>query len=239
MNHNHPDALGTSNVPGIYSAAQISKWKIVTDAVHKKNGLIFLQIWHVGRVSHSYFLNGKLPVSPSATTMTGRISRSDGLTFGESRALTGQEIKELIHDYATAATNAMKAGFDGVEIHGANGYLNEIVGEKRDALVFAYLLEKLNLFSIAYVHTGNFNDVKQFQELNNMTMTAFIRSHYHGTVIAAGGYTIEAAMQGVLQGEFDLVAIGRPFIANPDLVMRLRENKALVPYDASMLNMLY
>jgi N-ethylmaleimide reductase len=287
-----PDALGYSNVPGIFNEAQINKWKAVTDAVHKNNGLIFMQIWHVGRVSHPHFLNGKLPVSASKTTMTSRISRSEGLTYGESRALTLQEIKELINRYAMAAKNAIKAGFDGVEIHGANGYLidqflhyhtnkrddeyggnplnmarfaleivkacgeaigyervglrlspgaylNEIVGEKRDALVFKYLFEKLNDYPLAYVHTGNFNDAQQFEELDNMTMTDFIRFHYHGTVIAAGGYTIEMASAGVSRGSFNLVALGRPFISNPDLIIRLRKNDSVIRYDSSMLSTLY
>lgn len=287
-----PDALGYSNVPGIFNTTQIDKWKIVTNAVHQKNGLIFMQIWHVGRVSHPHFLNGKLPVSPSATTMTGRISRSEGLTYGESRALTLPEIEGLITCYANAAENAIRAGFDGIEIHGANGYLidqfmhyhtnkrddeyggslenmarfalevvqacgkaigyervglrlspgaylNEIVGDKRDADVFKYLLEKLNHYPIAYVHTGNFNDTTRFEELNNMTMTAFIRSHYQGTVVAAGGYTLDRASQAISRGDFDLVAIGRPFIANPDLITRLRKHEALISYDSSMLSTLY
>src|SRR3990167_3505451 len=102
-----PDALGYSNVPGIFNTAQINKWRVVTDAVHENKGLIFMQIWHVGRVSHPHFLQGKLPISPSATTMTGRISRGEGLTYGESRPVTLQEIQELINSYAIAAANAI------------------------------------------------------------------------------------------------------------------------------------
>ena len=98
-------------------------WKKVTEKVHQNNGLIFLQIWHVGRVSHPDFLGGKLPIGPSASVMTGAVYRSPGLTYGPSRAATLAEIKQLIDAYATAAHNAIKAGFDGVEIHGANGYL--------------------------------------------------------------------------------------------------------------------
>lgn len=89
------------------------------------------------------------------------------------------------------------------------------------------------------MHTGNFNDAERFEALNDMTMTAFIRSHYHGIVVAAGGYTIKTANEGALRGDFDLVAIGRPFIANPDLITRLRSNEALIHYDASMLSALY
>src|SRR5262249_26081599 len=117
------DARGHDHVPGIYSTAQINAWRNVTEAVHHHHGHIFMQIWHVGRVSHPYFLNGALPLSASATKMTGRISRNDNLTYGQSRAATVDEINEIVASYATAAENAIKAGFDGIEIHGANGYL--------------------------------------------------------------------------------------------------------------------
>ncbi len=287
-----PDARGHNNVPGIFTDAQVEGWKKVTSAVHANNGLIFLQLWHVGRVSHPDFLNGKLPVSASATTMVGKVSRSDGLTHGASRAATLQEIKELIRAYAHAAKNAIKAGFDGVEIHGANGYLidqflhyntnlrddeyggsienrarfalevikavgeaigfervglrltpgaylNEIVGDMRDADVFKYLLEQLNHYPLAYLHTGTFNDTTQYKELNNKTMTEFMREHYHGALVAAGSYSPETASSGIQQKKFDLVAIGRPFIANPDLIKRLCSNAPLTNYDSSMLNTLY
>lgn len=285
-------AIGYKNVPGIFNQVHVKQWKKVTDAVHANKGLIFVQIWHVGRVTHPDFLNGELPVSASETIMTGNIPRTESLTYGKSRAATMNEIKQLIADYVSAARYAMEAGFDGVEIHGANGYLidqflhhdtnkrddqyggspenmarfalevvqavgdaigyervglrlspgaylNEIKGDARDGATFQYLLEQLNHLPIAYVHTGNFNDQQQFSELNGLTMTAFIRTHYRGTVIAAGSYTRERAQAGIEQGLFDLVAIGRPFIANPDLIQRLHANTALVNYDASMLQTLY
>lgn len=287
-----PDALGHKNVPGIFNAAQISHWKNVVEAVHRNNGLIFMQIWHVGRVSHPIFLNGQLPISASKTVMTGRISRSDGLMHGKSRAATLDEIHDIINHYAQAAKNALKAGFDGIEIHGANGYLidqflhydtnkredayggnpknmarfaletiqacadaigykrvgirlspgaylNEIVGDKRDASVFKYLLNKLDQFNLAYVHVGNFNDAQKFAELDDMTMTAFIRKHYKGTVIACGGYTLESASHAISKGDFNLVGIGRPFIANPDLIQKISIKGRLKNYDASMLDTLY
>lgn len=106
-------------MPGIFSEAQITHWRHVADKVHQNNGLIFSQIWHVGRVSHPVFLNGKLPLSASETQMTSRINRSEGLNYGKSRAATQDEIKEIISNYAIAAENAMKAGFDGIEIHAA------------------------------------------------------------------------------------------------------------------------
>jgi N-ethylmaleimide reductase len=287
-----PNGRGYNNVPGLFNEAQIEGWRHVTEAVHFNKGLIFAQIWHVGRVSHPSLQHGELPISASETMMSGRIARTENLTFGQSRAATLAEIEELIQAYANAATNAIKAGFDGIEIHGANGYLvdqflhydtnkrideyggnsenmarfaidivkacgeaigyervgirlspaaylNEITQDRRDADVFAYLLSQLNYLPIAYVHTGNFNDAVIYAELNNMTMSGFIRTHYKGFVIGCGSYTFEAAEHAVSSGEFDLIALGRPFIANPDLVSMLHAKEELRPYDVSLLQTLY
>lgn len=117
------DSRAYTNVPGIYTQDQIDGWKRATETVHEHEGKIFLQIWHVGRVSHPHFLNDELPIRPSETMMSSRVYRSEGLTHGKSRALTIDEIKGLIESYSIAAKNALNAGFDGVEIHGANGYL--------------------------------------------------------------------------------------------------------------------
>lgn len=117
------DAIGYGNIPGIYTQAHIDGWKKITDAVHANGGLIFLQLWHCGRVSHPVFHHGKLPLSASATVMTETVLGSSGYKSGESRAATVDEISSVINDYAVAARNAISAGFDGVELHGANGYL--------------------------------------------------------------------------------------------------------------------
>ena len=285
------EALGCRYVPGIFNENQITHWKKVTEKVHQNKGLIFLQIWHVGRVSHPDFLGGKLPMGPSASTLTGAVYRSPGLTYGPSRAATLAEIQQLIDAYAAAARNAVKAGFDGVEIHGANGYLvdqflhhhtnqreddyggnvenmarfaldvvkacgeiigyervgirlspgaylNQIVGDPRDAAVFQSLFGSLNQYPIAYVHVGNFDDTKTFAELNQMTMSAFIRSHYRNTLIGCGGYTVETAVQSIQNKTFDLISFGRPFIANPNLIHVLRNQGELQPYDNQMLDIL-
>lgn len=285
------DGIGHTNVPGIYKEQQIDAWKKVTAAVHENNGLIFMQLWHVGRVSHPTFLNGGLPISASETTMTGRISRSPGLFHGKARAATVSEIQEIVSAFAKCAQNAIQAGFDGVEIHGANGYLidqflhhdtnrridsyggnpenmarfpleviqavgetigyervglrlspgaylNEITGNSKDAEVFSYLLNNLNNLSLAYLHTGNFNDSVRFKELNDMTMSEFLRKHFKGKLIASGGYSAESAEEAISSGKFDLVSMGRPFIANYDLIRRLERGEALEPYDVTMLNKL-
>jgi N-ethylmaleimide reductase len=286
------DAKGYSNVPGIFTNEHIDGWRQVTDSVHADSGHIFLQIWHLGRVSHPHFLNGQLPISASETIMTGRVNRAEGLNYGASRAATLNEIKDIIDSYAIAAKNAIEAGFDGVEIHGANGYLidqflhyytnhrtdayggtpenmarfaldvvkacgeaigyervgirlspgaylNEIIGDNRDALVFKYLLEQLNNIAIAYVHTGNFNDKALFAELNNQTMTSFIHSHYKGTLIACGSYDFAEGQDKIENNEFDLLGIGRPFIANPDLIHKLHNNEMIRSYGGEMLQSLY
>lgn len=287
-----PDARGYNNVPGIFSEEQIYKWQHVTEKVHNNNGLIFSQIWHVGRVSYPDLLEGRLPISSSETVMTGRVNRGDGAVYGTSRSATINEIQQLISDYKNAAENAIKSGFDGIEIHGANGYLidqflhyhtnnredeygntienrarfaleivnacgqaigyervgirlspgaylNQIIGDSRDYDVFKYLLMQLNKLNIAYVHTGNFDDTKQFSELQNKTMSEFLREHYNGTLIACGSYTFEKAEMGIENNQFDLIAMGRPFIANSDLIEKYTENKMIRSYDSSMLNTLF
>lgn len=282
------DGQGYPNTPGIYSDAQITAWRQITDAVHERGGKMFLQLWHVGRVSHPDYLGGKLPISSSATEMKGSIPRVRDKQYGCSRAMTLDEIKQVIEDYATAANNAIKAGFDGVEIHGANGYLidqflhhhtnlrddayggdatnmirfalevtkavgesvgydrtgirlspagyiNQVAEDMRDGDVQKLLLQCLNDLPIAYVHTGNFDDSILFESLGDLSMTAFLRKHFLGNVIASGSYSFESARKGIEQSAFDLVAIGRPFIANPDLMQRYKQQQSFAEYTVSML----
>jgi len=282
------DAIGYGNIPGIYTQAHIDGWRKITDAVHNKGGLIFLQLWHCGRVSHPFFHQGRLPISASATEMTQTDLGSSGYKSGLSRAATVGEINRVIRDYANAAQNAMLAGFDGVELHGANGYLIdqflhfctnqrddgyggtsenmarfclecvqacgdligydkvglrlspggylfEIKNHEDDHLVFSYLLRQLQETGIAYVHTGNFDDSVKFPFLNNMTMTEFIRSKYSGNLIAAGSYTVDSAISGIKDNKFNLVAMGRPFIANSDLVSKIKLGLPLISYHPDML----
>jgi N-ethylmaleimide reductase len=130
---------GNSGVPGIYSEAQIKGWRAVVDAVHAKGGLIFLQLWHVGRVSHSSFQpGGVLPVAPSAVPISAELKTmtADGkpASYETPRALETGEIAGIVAAFRQGASNAMKAGFDGVEIHGANGYLIEQFLQSRSNL---------------------------------------------------------------------------------------------------------
>ena len=119
-----PMGHGYPLLPGIYTDAQIAGWKKVTDAVHAKGGKIVIQLWHVGRISHPTLLNGATPVAPSAIKPAGKAFTFDGLVdYVTPRALEANELPGIVADYVQAAKNALKAGFDGVEIHSANGYL--------------------------------------------------------------------------------------------------------------------
>jgi len=116
--------IGYPNTPGIHTSDQVEGWKHVTDAVHKQGGRIFLQLWHVGRISHPAFHNGELPFAPSAIKPAGSIYTPEGMKeFVAPHPLSIDEIKTVVEQYVQGAKNAIKAGFDGVEIHGANGYL--------------------------------------------------------------------------------------------------------------------
>ncbi|MDB6144539.1 MAG: NADH:flavin oxidoreductase [Pseudomonas sp.] len=118
------EGLGWPYAPGIWSDEQVQAWKPVTDAVHQAGGRIDLQLWHMGRIVHPSFLGGAQPVSSSATTAPGKAHTYDGKQlYAEARPLTIEDIKRLLDDYAKGATNAIAAGFDGVQIHAANGYL--------------------------------------------------------------------------------------------------------------------
>ena len=119
-----PMAVGYVNTPGIYSEKQTQAWKQVTEAVHNEGGKIFIQLWHVGRLSHPYYLNGELPLAPSAINPHHSIRTPEGNKISVSpKEMSLSEIKDVVREFAMAATNAMLAGFDGVEIHSSNGYL--------------------------------------------------------------------------------------------------------------------
>ena len=289
-----PRGQGYAWTPGIYSAAQIDGWRKVTDAVHAEGGVIFAQLWHVGRVSHHALQpDGAAPVAPSAiqpTQVKAFIETTPGA--GElvqppvPRALSTREVKELVGLYAEAARNAIAAGFDGVEIHSANGYLvnqfisahanqrddeyggsldnrlrflREIVEAVSDAVgpqrlgvrfsplfsgtdqdrVYIGLVEEdphhtyieavkmLEAAGIAYVSIAE-ADWDNAPELPE-TFRRAVREAFSGRVIYAGRYTAERGEKLVNAGLADLIAFGRPFIANPDLPQRLFNGWPLNP----------
>jgi N-ethylmaleimide reductase len=286
-----PTARGSFGSPGIFSPEQISAWQPVTQAVHAKGGRIFLQLWHTGRISHP--LNqpdGVLPVSSSSkmenVTAGKKIATREGRQAPvPPRALEAREIPGIVSDYRVAAENALSAGFDGVELHAANGYLLEqflhdgindrtdqyggsvenrarFLFEALEAILssvesskvgirlspfggsfgdtdsdpiatYSYVLDKLSNYDLAYAHlieprgyhfrnprTPDHGAARQFRDV------------YKGVLITASGFDRDSAVQIVEDGAADLVAIGRYFISNPDLVERLRSNAPLTPFDA-------
>ena len=282
-----PDGQGYPNTPGIFSEEQVKGWQKVTKKVHQKDGKIFLQLWHCGRVAHPHFFKGGHIIAPSAEKLEGTVPRMRDLKYQEPKPATQAEISQLVADFTKAATNAIEAGFDGVEIHGANGYLldqflhyntnkredeyggspenmarfpleiidsitdkigNErtalrlspgayflLEGDTRDRQVFEHLLTKLNSFDLAYLHLGLFDESMKFDYLDG-NATDFVRKHYLKTLMGVGGYTADTGSKAISLNRFDLLAIGRPFIANPDYITKIKNNEPLIEYKESMLN---
>ena len=277
---------GYNKAPGIYSDDQIAGWKKVTDAVHAKGGRIFLQLWHVGRQSHPDLQpNNAAPVAPSAIQAEGHAySDVEALEFSMPRALEIGEIPAIVETFRSGAARALKAGFDGVEIHGANGYLPDqflqdgsnkrtddyggsienrarfmleiteaavsVMGGDRvgvrlapsgtygdmfdsnPAATFGYVAEQMNRFGLAYLHIvePRIKGIELIREEEPIA-AKHIRAKFKGPIIAAGGFTKEAAEAILRAGDADLVAFGRHFISNPDLPERFRVGAALTPYD--------
>lgn len=284
-----PLGQGYPNTPGIYNKEQIKGWKQTTKAVHDKGGKIFCQLWHCGRVAHSCYTKQQ-PLAPSAESWHGKVPRTQDLEYEMPRSLSTKEVKKLVKKYVKAAKNAIKAGFDGVEIHGANGYLVdqflrketnkrddkfggsskkrckfalEIVDEissaigadrtsirlspqayvhleytKGDEKTYKYLLKKLNKRNICYVHLGAFSDHYTFEYLNGGKASEFIRKHYQGNFVSCGGYSAESGSRAVEENSADLIAIGRPLIANHDYIEKIKKGKELTEYDMSLLGKL-
>ncbi|NAW87099.1 alkene reductase [Photobacterium halotolerans] len=281
-----PDGQGYPNTPGLFTPAQIAGWRNVTDKVHDNGGKIFAQLWHTGRVAHPHFFGGGDVLAPSALGVEGTVPRMRELSYMVPKAATKEEIEELVADYAQAAINALEAGFDGVEIHGANGYLIDqflhyssnvredefggspenmarfplavvdavvnAIGQDRTALrlspgayfnidadardreVFDYLLAELETRHLAFLHVGVFDDSMAFDYLGG-TASEYMRSRYSKTLVGVGGFTPESGSQAIADGKFDLLAIGRPLIANPDYVAKVKAGEALTEYSDTML----
>ena len=281
------EGQGYLDTPGIYSAEQIAGWRRVTDAVHAKGGKIVVQLWHVGRISHLSLLpEGMVPVSSTARAAKGKTFTAQGFeNVSEPRALRTDEMPRLIADYRQAARNAVNAGFDGVEVHGANGYLLEqfmrdSINDRTDAYggsrenrarlvvdvmtaiadeigagrtgirlspvtpandaaldsdpqaVFNLVVEKLAPLKLAFIHvvegaTGGPRDIAPFDYA--ALRSRFKQGNEQGAWMVNNGYTRAMAVEAVASGAADLVAFGKGFISNPDLVRRLREDAPIAP----------
>ncbi|MET1078757.1 MAG: alkene reductase [Pseudomonas sp.] len=287
-----PEGQGYAWTPGIHSAAQIEGWKQVTAAVHAQQGRIFLQLWHVGRISHPLLQPGGVaPVAPSAIQAKAEcyVQEADGSHHKAAtalpRALALDELPGVVAAYAQGAANAMAAGFDGVEVHAANGYLLDqflasnsnqrqdayggsaqnrarLVLEVLDAVIaavgdshkvgirispmgtfgdihdanpretFEVLVKALNSRQLAYLHINRPDWLGgSFQGFDELLRS--LRDAYQGVLILAGGQDAESGEQAIAEGLADLVAYGRPYIANPDLVERVRRDAPWNQPDAS------
>jgi N-ethylmaleimide reductase len=270
---------GYQDTPGIYSKEQVGGWRKVADRVHERGGRIFIQIWHVGRVSHTSLQpNGGAPVAPSAIRANGKTFVGGTFTeISEPRALALEEIPGIIESFRRGTVNALEAGFDGVEIHGANGYLldqfakdgtnkrsdayggsienraklmlevakvvAEEAGSERTGIrispvtpsndvsdsnpqpLFDHIVDRLNALKLVYLHviegaTGGARDIVPFDY-------GSLRKRFKGAYVANNGYDFELASKVLAANAADLIAFGKPFIANPDLVERLKRGAPL------------
>lgn len=288
-----PMGKGYAGTPGLCTPAHVDGWRGVTDAVHAAGGRIFAQLWHVGRLSHNSLLGGRAPVSSSAIQARGVnvfIENEDGspnfVQASTPRELTKGEIREIVDEYRQAARNAMAAGFDGIELHAANGYLvNQFLDSQANARTDEYggslenrirfldevaraLVEavgdacrvgirlaplttlngcvdadpvatytaaarRLGEIGVGYVHIAeaDWDDAPDMPLAFKQTL----RSVYPGVLIYAGKYTAERARDALEAGWADLIAFGRPFVANPDLPERLRNDEPLAEHDRNTL----
>ena len=285
-----PNGLGYARIPGIYSAGQIEGWKKVTSAIHEKGSKVFVQLMHTGRISHGANIPaGAEIVAPSSVAAAGDMwTDTDGLQPNAiPREMTNADVKTAIQEFIQAAKNAVEAGFDGVELHGANGYLIEqflsprsnqrtdeyggsienrsrflldivtgsiaAIGADKVALrlspfgaagdllphsddnhdLYVYLTSKLNDLGVVYLHLVDHSGMGA-PAVPAATVDA-IRETFKGTLLLCGSYNADRAEADLESGKADLIAFGRPFIANPDLVERLETGAELAPFDPATL----
>ena len=276
---------GFERAAGIYDDSQIPGWKHITDAVHAKGGRMVLQLWHVGRQSARILQPGGVaPVAPSAIRANGEAWTLTGtVPYDMPRALDRDEIPGIIKDYEQAAERALKAGFDGVEIHGANGYLPDqflqdgsntrtddyggslenrarfllevtqaamtvwgpdrvgvrvtpsgrygTMADSNRPATFRYVASELDRLGAGYLHVVQPRIGGDAEP--DPVDAGTLRQVFSRTIIAAGGFERQSAEALLASGQADLIAFGRSFLANPDLVERLRQNWPLNSYDRS------
>ncbi|MFC3695752.1 alkene reductase [Chenggangzhangella methanolivorans] len=294
------EGQGYLHNPGIFTRAQVEGWRLVTDSVHAAGGRMFLQVWHVGRISHTSIQEGgRAPVSATGRTAEGSMAfgrnergEPDFVAVSKPRALGTDEVGRVVTDFARAARNAMEAGFDGVELHAANGYLfdqflNPLINDRTDRYsaatlegrlrftlevvdavadavgpgrvgirltpygtinsvppfdetedTFAELGRELGRRRIAYIHvmdqTGFFNTPegqKPTSEAIHGLLGRWRRDAPGVALMLDGGLTKARATKFLADGLIDLAGFGQPFIANPDLVARLRNDWPLTKAD--------
>jgi N-ethylmaleimide reductase len=275
------NGLGYARIPGVFSMEQVDGWKKVTTAVHKKGGKIFIQLMHTGRISHPLNMpSDSQIIAPSAIGAKGQMW-TDSMqmqNYPVPKEMTLHDIIFTKAEYLSAAKNAMEAGFDGVELHGANGYLLEqfispvsnvrkdkyggsienrcqfvievvnsvakAIGKDKTGIrispygvtndmpiypeidqTYKYLSEKLNALDIAYIHQVDHSSMGG--PVVPMEIKKMIRAIFKNSIILSGGYSLERAEVDLDIGLGDMIAFGRPFINNPDLVKRLEKDLPL------------
>jgi len=282
-----PNGLGYARIPGIFSDAQVAGWKATTAAVHAHGAKIFVQLMHTGRIGHALNLPaGARVVAPSAVVAAGQMwTDAEGMRpHPVPAAMTDADIKDAIAEFVTAAKNAVAAGFDGIELHAANGYLLEqfirpnsnvrtdqyggsienrarfvlevaqatiaAIGKEKVGIRlspygvfndmplypemeadYAYLAKALNAAGLAYVHLVDHS--AQGAPVVPDSIKATFRREFKRTLILSGGYDAARAESDLAAGKGDLVAFGTPFLANPDLILRWQEGRALNAIDTS------
>ena len=273
------NGLGYARIPGLFNQEQVAGWKLTTDAVHTKGGHIFVQFMHTGRVAHPLNLpEGTEMVAPSAVAAAGQMwtDQQQMQDQPEPRALSTEEVKGLVQDFVKAAKLAIEAGFDGVELHGANGYLLEqflnphsnqrtdeyggslenrarfvlevaagtvaAIGAERTGIrlspwgvfndmaayddvdeLYGYLATELQKLDLVYLHLVNHESMGA-PAVPAKTVD-LIREKFTNTLILSGGYDAQRAEADLQSGAADLIAIGRPFISNPDLIERMESRR--------------
>lgn len=271
-----PEAVGYPHVPGIWSASQVAGWRGVTNAVHEAGGRVFAQLWHVGRVSNPALTGTEVPVAPSPIAATGHIPFSrPQQPYVEPRALIEAEIQQRVEAFRLAAVNAQQAGFDGVTIHGANGYLldqflqdrsnrrndeyggsvenrarfmlevvdavisvwgagrvsinlaprspSHDVGDSDPAKTFTYVARELGKRRLAFLYIR--------ETSGSDALLPAIKDAFGGVCVVNDGFDVDMAKEAVANGPADAVGFGRLYIANPDLVERIRVGAALNTVD--------
>ncbi len=282
-----PNGLGYARIPGIFSPAQVAGWKPVTEAVHGRGAKIFMQLMHCGRIGHELNLPvGARVLGPSAVAAAGELyTDAEGMKPNSTpQAMTESDIKATIEEFAQAAKNAMAAGFDGVELHGANGYLLEqfirpnsnqrtdgyggsienrarfalevvdaaiaVIGKDKVGIRlspfgvfndmpayatmeadYAYLAARLNAAGLLYIHLVDHSAMGA--PAVPESVKAMFRSVFKRTLILSGGYDAARAESDLAAGKCDLIAVGRPFLANPDLIERWQADAAVNAPDFS------
>lgn len=276
-----PNGLGYARIPGIFSQQQVEGWKKITSAVHQNRGKIVVQLLHTGRISHSLNMpEGAEILAPSAVKPAGQMWTDSAMLqdFPTPKAMTNEDLTSTKAEFVTAAKNAVEAGFDGVELHSANGYLLEqflspisnirsdnysgsienrcrfvlevasavadAIGKDKTGIrlspygvasdmphypeidaTYDYLSKQLNQIGIAYIHIVDHSAMGA--PAVPLELKQNIRNNFKNTIILSGGYEKERAETDLQGGLGDLVAFGRPFINNPDLVERMQNNQAL------------